>query len=143
MSGDRPEIDDHVLAQVLDDLDDRLGRAGIAWCLGGSGSRRVRGAAVVPADVDIVVAVDARPALAVALGPLTGAAGPRPTAWRSAWLARWRHPGGVMVECIGGAAVEVDGRREDLPPSRAVVVAWRGRDVPVSAPDVWDRLATA
>lgn len=131
---------DDVLVAVLDDVGDRLAGAGLAWALGGSASRRVRGADVVPRDVDLVVAADARPALARAFDDLRPATGRRPPAWRSAWLVWWRHPTGTTVEFIGGAAVVVDDVQVDLPPTDAVTVDWYGRSVPVSAPAVWDRL---
>lgn len=47
-----------------------------------------------------------------------------------------------MVEFIGGAAVVVDDVEVDLPPTDVVTVDWHGRSIPVSAPAVWDRLAT-
>lgn len=135
-------LTDDVLVAVLDDVGDRLAEAGVAWALGGSASRRVRGADVVPHDVDLVVAADARPALARTFDRLRPATGPRPPAWRSDWLVRWVHPTGVVVEFIGGAAVVVDDVQVDLPAADAITVDWHGRSVPISAPIVWDLLVS-
>ncbi len=136
-----PGIDDDRLARVLDDLGDRLGRAGIEWCLGGSAARRVRGADRAPRDLDVVVDAGAADALAAALGHLQPPDHPSPGNWRSAWLRAWHRSDGVMVEFIGGAAVVLDGQQVDLPSTPSTYVHWRGRPRPISDLAVWNRLA--
>lgn len=140
MGGDDRGIDDDLLARVLDDLDDRLDRAAVPWCLGGSAARRIRGANRRPRDVDVVVSADARDGLAAAVGNLRPPDHPAPGNWRSAWLRAWDRPDGVVVEFIGGAAVVLDGSVVDLPATPALHVDWHGRPRPISAPDTWDRL---
>lgn len=140
MGVDDRGIDDDRLAQVLDDLDDRLGRVGITWCLGGSASRRIRGADRTPRDVDVVVDAEVLDLLAAAVGGLRGPDHESPGNWRSVWLRAWHRPDGVVVEFIGGAAVVLDGSVVDLPATPAVHVDWHGRPRPISAPATWDRL---
>lgn len=134
-------MDDEVLGTILDELGERLGSAGIAWTLGGSAGRRVRGVDVDPEDVDVMVADDSRDRLRQAFPGLGGSDHPPPPGWRSAWLRRWRHPAGPWVEFVGGAVVVVDGRPEVLAATDGTDVDWRGRTVRVSRPEVWDRLA--
>lgn len=133
-------LDDQVLGEVLDDLAARMGEHAITWSLGGSASRRVRGGLRAPRDVDVLVDEDVADELVTAFGRLEPPDHLAPDNWRSAWLLVWRHPRGVDVEFIGGAAVLVDDDLVRLPGTPATYVRWQGRTVPISEPVVWDRL---
>lgn len=82
----------------------RLGDAGIAWQLAGSGGRLLLGTDVRPGDVDVEVALDDGPAASRALGlppPVRGAGG----AWSS-----WRTGGAIAQVPIDlSAGLEVRG----------------------------------
>jgi hypothetical protein len=119
-------------AEALEVVCDRLTGAGVDWWLTGSAALAVRGVAVTPGDLDLVVSAgDARRVGDLLLDGLVEPVAP------ADWFCEWwgRAVLGARVEWVGGVGAAAD-RPEatDFGPAAAArleVVRWRGREIRV------------
>lgn len=120
-------------------LETVIARAGTKdWWLVGSAALAIRGAAVTPADIDIVAEVDGCVRLANALAdllvePLAVGSGFLGTHWFRAFAS-------ARLECLGGVHTSVDdGKPSDFGPvaaARLETVVWRGHAIRVPPLDL-------
>lgn len=112
---------------------DRLRAAEVDWWLTGSGALAVRGAAVSPRDIDLVVSDEDAPRVAAAFHDVLI----EPAVAVDDWFCRWcgRAWLGARVEWVGGVTDEADKPEPtDFGPVAAAAlqdVVWRGRMVRV------------
>ncbi len=111
---------------------DRLSGTGIDWWLTGSAALAVRGAAIAPGDLDLVVSdADSRRVGDLLLDGLVEPVAP------ADWFCRWwgRAVLGCRVEWVGGVGPDADEPQpSDFGPVAAAaleVVRWQGREVRV------------
>lgn len=124
-------------AETLQVVVDRLDGARVDWWLAGSGALAVRGAAVRPGDLDLVVAEhDAERVGALLLDGLVEPVAP------ADWFCRWwgRAMLGCRVEWVGGVGAAADEPApSDFGPAAAArleTVWWHGRAVRVPPLDL-------
>lgn len=108
------------------------------WWLGGSASLAVRGIAVMPRDVDLIVAEASVPRLVALLQPYLV----EPLQYFEGWVARWFARAFLYsrLEWVGGVASNLDDEEvTDFGPvahSRLETVCWRGHALRVAPLDL-------
>ena len=119
-------------APALADVHDRLTGARVDWWLTGSAALAVRGIAVAPGDLDLVVAAgDARRVGDLLLDGLVEPVAP------ADWFCEWfgRAVLGARVEWVGGVGVAADQPEVTdfglTAAARLETVRWRGREIRV------------
>ncbi len=125
-----------------DDLEwlcDRLGGAGLDWCLVGSAALAARGVEVAPRDIDVLVAEgDARP-----LGDLLADVVVEPAVARDGWFFAWfgRAFRRARIEWVGGIDLRTPVPEELVAAAqgRCDEVSWRGRVLRVPPLDAQER----